>query len=349
MRARLLLAGALVAVLVVGGLVVWRVTDRGTEFARAVSLAPAGSVRLGWTDWAAVRTEVGLADGAQTSPAALDRLLTEAYDRDLSSASALGTSAETLQDSLGISPATLDWELYAQSPDGAALVLKVPDSLSFADLADGLERLGFARPDDSDGTWRGGPDVLAGVDGELTPELQYWTLLEDEGVVVTSDAAAYVATAAEAVTGDGERVDGLDDVVDPLGAPVSGLVYTGGYACEHLAMAQADATDQATADQLVVAAGTVSPLTGLALAARPGGRVLVTMSFESDDQARANADSRSVLATGPAIGQGGRFGDRFTLDSATADESVVTLRLTPVEGAYVLSDLSSGPVLFATC
>jgi len=28
---------------------------------------------------------------------------------------------------------------------------------------------------------------------------------------------------------------------------------------------------------------------------------------------------------------------------------VVTMHLEPVEGAYVLSDLSSGPLLFATC
>ena len=49
------------------------------------------------------------------------------------------------------------------------------------------------------------------------------------------------------------------------------------------------------------------------------------------------------------MGQGGDFTDRFTLRSARADGSVVTLELRPVKGQYVLSDLSSGPVLFATC
>ena len=33
----------------------------------------------------------------------------------------------------------------------------------------------------------------------------------------------------------------------------------------------------------------------------------------------------------------------------TAEGSVVEMELDPVEGSYVLSDLSSGPVLFATC
>lgn len=352
MRARLLLVGALVVALVAAlaalGVVWWRATH-GSEFARAVSLAPAGTARVGWTDWAGVRAQLGLADGSAGSPAALERLLDDAYERDLSSASALGTSAATLQSSLGLSPANLEWELFSQSADGAALVLKVPDSLPFADLADRLDGLGFTRPDEDSGTWQGGPDVVASVEGDLTPELQYWRLLEDDGIVVTSDTAAYAETAAAAVTGDGDRVDGLDDVVDPLGEPVTGLVYTGGYACEHLAMAQADEADQATADKLVSEAGTVSPLTGLALAADGDGLVLVTMSFEDEDQARANADSRSALASGPAVGQGGQFADRFALDSTTADARVVTMRLTPVAGAYVLSDLSSGPVLFATC
>ena len=145
--------------------------------------------------------------------------------------------------------------------------------------------------------------------------------------MVTSDTAAYAETAATAVTGDGARVEGLDDVVEPQREPPTGLVYTGAYACEHLAMAQADEGDQSRADELVARAGPVSPLAGLALATRAGSEVLVTMSFETDDQAQANADSRSVLASGPAVGQGGDFTDRFTLESATAERRVVTMRL----------------------
>ena len=38
-----------------------------------------------------------------------------------------------------------------------------------------------------------------------------------------------------------------------------------------------------------------------------------------------------------------------TVDRVTAEGSLVTLALDPVPGEYVLSDLSSGPVLFATC
>jgi hypothetical protein len=73
------------------------------------------------------------------------------------------------------------------------------------------------------------------------------------------------------------------------------------------------------------------------------------MSFENDDQARTNADSRAVLAGGPAPGQGGDFSSRFRLGTVSADGAVVTMELEPAAGEYVLSDLTSGPVLFATC
>ena len=58
---------------------------------------------------------------------------------------------------------------------------------------------------------------------------------------------------------------------------------------------------------------------------------------------------RSKLAAGPAPGQGGSFPERFSLGKVVASGRVVTMALKPVEGSFVLSDLSSGPVLFATC
>lgn len=66
-----------------------------------------------------------------------------------------------------------------------------------------------------------------------------------------------------------------------------------------------------------------------------------------------DADRRLLLASdgaaGPAPGQGGEFADRFALGEVTASGNVVTMPLSPTEGSYVLSDLSTGPVLFATC
>jgi hypothetical protein len=343
-------AGVAVVVLaLVATGVVWWLGARGTELEKAVAMAPAGSQRLSWTDWAAVRERLGSSPGSDPSAEQLQQLMDDGYDADLTSTSALLASAETLRSQLGFSPATLEWELFTQSERGAADYLRFPDDADLDALGDKLEALGFTRPDEEDGVWRGGTDVLARVDGTLTPELGFFAIDADRHLVVTSDTADYLAVAMDTVAGDADPVDGLDDVVSGSGEPLTAAVYAGAYACSALAMSSADQADQARAEQLVEDAGEVNPVTGFAMSVQPGGDVRVVLGFESEDQARTNADSRSVLARGPAPGQGGDFTDRFTVRSVTADGDVVTLDLDPLEGQYVVSDLSSGPVLFATC
>lgn len=327
----------------------WWQHDQRTDLARAASFAPASTQRLSWTDWQAVRRTVGADLDARPSTGEVTTFLDEAFARDLSTSSALVESAATLNEEFRFSPATLDWELLAQGPDGAVDILGFPDGADFEALADTLESLGFTRPDDADGVWLGGPDVLARVGPNLTPELQFFALLPDLGVVITSDTQGYLADAIDVATGEADHLTSVDDVVDAAAAPLVAAVFTGAYACEHLAMAAADESDQAQADELVRLAGGVHPMTGFAMATQPGGTITVNLSFEDDETARRDADARADLARGPAPGQGGDFTDRFEVLSSTADESVMKLELEPVEGQYVLSDLSSGPVLFATC
>ena len=184
---------------------------------------------------------------------------------------------------------------------------------------------------------------------DLTPELSYVAVDSDDSLVLASDSAAYLSVALQAVHGDGPRATGLGAVVDDAGEPLSSAVYTGDYACGALAMAHAGAADQAEGRRLLAAAGEVNPYSAFAMSDEPDGSVRVAFAFESSDVARTNADTRAALAQGPAPGQGGSFADRFAVDAVTADGSLVVLRLTPRAGAYVLSDLSTGPVLFATC
>lgn len=330
----LLAAAALVAA------VRWR--DR-TELQQAAGYAPGDAERLSWTDWAGVREAVGTDE--------LGKLLDRGFDRDLTSTSALVQSGPELEDRFGFSPATVDWELFAQSEQGAVVILRLPDGTDFDDLADGLERSGFQRPGDGDtdgAVWEGGSELLAEIGSTLTPELQYVALDADERLVLTSDTRAYLEHAVDAL-GDGELPDGMTEVVEASDDALSAAVYDGPYTCAALAMSHADRADQAEAERLVADAGEVNPVTGFAMSAQPGGQVRVAMSFEGEDQARTNAETRAVLAGGPAPGQGGDFTDRFSVESATADGDVVTLDLAPAEGSYVLSDLSTGPVLFATC
>lgn len=314
----------------------------------AASFAPADAERLLWTDWAAVRSEVDADVSASSSASAVSDFLDDAYDRDLTSASALVESAPALQAHFGFSPASVSWELFSQSEDGAVVILRLPDSISLDDVGDRLAASGFTRPATADGVWEGGQQLLPGIAADLTPELQYVALDADHHLVLTSDQSPYLARVVSSL-GDAALPAPVSEVVSASGSPLSAVVYDSDYVCSALAMAHADRDDQAAADRLVADAGEVDPLTAYAMSLQPSGEVRVAMGFASDAQARDNADSRAALAAGPAPGQGGSFRDRFSVTSATASGRLVTLSLHPRAGTYVLSDLSSGPVLFATC
>ena len=350
MRRRLWVAGAvLVAIaLVVGGLLWWRGHDDRTSFAWAVGHAPAGTQRASWTDWAAVRAHEGEHLSTSSSTGDLRRFLRKAFDDDLSSASALNGSASVLQQRFGFSPASVEWELFSQSEQGAVVMLRLP-AADLESVPDHLRALGYQEPSDAAGVWNGGSDLVAGLSADLTPELSYVAVDSDDSLVLASDSAAYLSVALQAVHGGGPRATGLGAVVDDAGEPLSSAVYSGDYACGALAMAHAGATDQAEGRRLLAAAGEVNPYSAFAMSDEPDGSVRVAFAFESSEVARENADARAVLAQGPAPGQGGSFADRFAVDAVTADGSLVVMRLTPRAGAYVLSDLSTGPVLFATC
>lgn len=347
-------AGGVAALLVVAAVVLgvrWWQSSQTADFERAVGLAPADAQRLTFTDWAGVRRELKADLDADSSRTEVADFLADAFDADLSPMSALVASAETLHEEYGFSPATLDWELLSQSEAGAAVIMRLPDDTDVAALEDRLAELGYQRPEDDTGVWLGGTDLVARI-GTLTPELQFLAVDAAQRLVVASDTEAYAELAMRTVAGDAAPVSGLEPVVDAVGAeaePLAAAVFDGPQVCSALAMTSADPTDQDEAGELVAAAGEVNPLTGFAMAVEPSLDVRVAMSFENDDQARTNADSRSTLASGPAPGQGGDFTDRFRLGEVTAEDGVVSMALRPRPGQYLLSDLTSGPVLFATC
>ena len=343
--ARVVLATVVVVAVAAGAFVAWLTLAPATPLARAMELVPADATRLTWTDWDGVRRELAAGVGADSTAEDVDDFVAEAFAADLSAMSALGTSAGVMQEELGFSPATVSWELFAQSEAGAVEVLGVEDGVDLDAVADHLADLGWTRPEEDDGVWVGGPDVLAGTGSMLTPELQHVALLADEGLVLTSDQAPFLEQVLEDEGGPEE----LTELAGALEEPLAAAVYDGAYACEHLAMSQADDDAQAEADQLVDAAGEVHPLTGFAMGVLPGGDVRAVMQVEDADDATGDAEARARLAAGPAPGQGGDFTDRFSVERAGSEGREVVLDLRPVGGSYVLSDLTSGPVLFATC
>jgi hypothetical protein len=347
-RLWIVVAAVVALVVVTGGYLWWQRGDE-TSFAWAVGHAPAGSQRLSWTDWAAIRAHEGVRLSERSSSAELRRFLDAAYDEDLSSTSALVTSAPVLQQRFGFSPASADWELFSQAVQGAVVMVHVTDAVDLDEVADHLRARGYQEPAAEDGVWQGGDNLVASVSASLSGELQYIALDRENSLVLASDTSSYLAVAMAALRGDSARAAGLDDVVDDAGSPLSSSVYAGDYACGALAMAQAGRTDRAQAEQLTSAAGEVNPYSAFAMSDEPDGTVRVGFEFADDTMARTNADTRATLARGPAPGQGGTFGDRFRVTSVTAHGSLVVMQLAPRPGASVMSDLSTGPVLFATC
>ena len=356
-RRRLAVVGgaALVLVLLTAAAVVglrWWQRSHRTDLEKALAYAPADTARYSWTDWAGVRRELGADLDDRSSAKDVEQFLFDGFDADLTSGSAMVDSATALQQAFGFSPADVDWELLAQSDTGSVLIAGLPDSLDLDALGDGFEALGYERPDKDDGVWDGGEELVARISGDigssLSPQFQYLAIDADRHLLLASDSGPYLRDAIGDMDDD-LADEGLRDVAATVAEPLSAAVYTGDFACKSLAMAQADEDDQSTGDQLIAQAGRVDPMTGFAMAVEPDQQVTVAMAFETDDQARRNADSRAILAAGPAPGQGGDFSERFTLGPVTADGSVVRMELKPVDDNPVLSDLATGPVLFATC
>ena len=178
-------AAALAAVVLVLAVAVaaWRGAAR-TPLQSATRMLPADTLRGSWTDWAGVRREVGATLDSSSSGEEVQAFLDRAFEAELTGSSALPGSAVTMQDEMGFSPATAEWELFAQSRAGAAVLLRLQ---SLDGVGERLRDLGYTEPAEETGVWRGGPDLLASIDGTLTPELQYVALVESENLVVTSD------------------------------------------------------------------------------------------------------------------------------------------------------------------
>lgn len=352
-RAAVVAAAAVVLVLLVAaGFVAWRALDSSSDYEAAMATLPDTTLRATYTDWTGVRAAAdgeGLDAGARDDEVA--EFLDRAFERDLVSTSAIGDSTLAMRDRYGVSPLDASWEALGQSPSGQVVVLKVGDDVDLGGVEQRLRSLGYETPDGgvgTGGTWAGSPDLVAALDPGLTPVFQNLAVLEDERLLLLSDRAEAVSAAVEVVRGDAPALD-EPDLAAAAEEPVTAVLWGSDFACEDLAMASADEEDQRVADQLVQEAGGVSPVTGLVVAMQDDGSLRVALEFETEEQASANLQPRVDLAAGDAPGQGGSFADRFTVTNGSADGETVLLELDPRGAEFVFSDLTSGPVLFATC
>jgi hypothetical protein len=353
------IAGVLVVVTAVGGWLGWRVLQR-TDYEDALAMMPRSTLRATYTDWAAVRR---LADGPSSSSSAgsgeIDEFLSRAYDQELTTTSAVVDATAALDEHYGFSPIDATWESYAQSRKGAVVAMRLPDNVDLTSVEDRLDKLGYQAPADgpgSGGVWAGTDELVVTIDAALTPVFTNLVVLPEEGLVLLSDDAGYLSDAAEVATGESDGLRAQDGVPalasaasDP-GRPVTAVLFADDFACEALSMGSTDEEDQARADELVEGAGGVSPVAGLVVAMYDDRSLVVGMHFESSSQASKNLRSRAELAVGEAVGQGGEYPERFRVVEARSDGEEVVMDLEPVDEALpVFSDLTQGPVLFATC
>jgi hypothetical protein len=350
------LATALVAVVAVGAWLGWRALTR-TSYEQAVAWMPASTLRATYTDWESVRSQADGSDlDASSTTRDVSNFLSRAYDLDLTSTSAVVDSTYAMNRRYGFSPLDASWEMYGQSREGAVVLLQFDDSVDLDGVERNLRRLGYAAPSGGAGSgevWQGSADLVAGIDPTLTPVMQNVVVLPDEDVVLLSDNASYASSSAAVVAGDQEGLDSVEGVASLASAadePASSVLFASDFACEALSMGSADEEDQAVADDLIASAGGISPLAGVVVAMQPDRSMVVGMHFESDDQASDDLRPRVELASGEAVGQGGMFSERFRIVEAAADGNEIVMDLEPAaDDLPLLSDLTQGPLLFASC
>jgi hypothetical protein len=348
-------AGLLVVVLL-AAVVTWRLLGATSTYQQAIDTLPESTLRATYTDWTHVLSSArGSSLGSRSSKPQVESFLRRAYDLDLTAGSAVADSTYALQQKLGFSPLDAAWEAFGQGKEGQVDVLRLRDGVDLGGIEDTLRKLGYQAPKTGTGkggTWVGGGDLVAQIDSELTPVQNNVAVLADDHLVLMSDNAAYLSAATAVAKGDADSMAeaaGADSLAGAAGDPVVATQWASTFACEDLSMGQADDEDQQEGERLVEKAGDISPVEGVLMAQQADRSLVFGLHFETEDQASRNLQTRVDLASGPAPGQGGTFPERFTITSGATDGQNVVISARPKSRTTLLSDISSGPVLFATC
>ena len=353
---------ALVTLLVTvgAGVALSRVERGAPTVPTALASMPAETLTASVTDWSRVRALLD-AGGGSGDAADADALLDRAYETDASAVSVLGDRAPVMERAYGWSVLDAEWEALAQSRQGAAVIVQMPPGYDLDTVREKLGELGYLEPFESDGVWRGGADLLAGIDSTLTPLMGHAVVLDDSNRVVFSDRAVYAERTARVIggsVGSLAQTEAAGAVADAMQGAVAGVVHTGQQGCAVMGFERASGGDRELARQRVASVGGVTPYSAVGLALTPGAdgrmsRPPLTVAMHFDDTGAAveeEAQRRAALAVGEAPGQGGTYGERFAVSSAQQRGGDVVLRLRPREiDAQLLSDLNAGELLFAGC
>lgn len=353
------MATAVIAVVVVAlitavGYVVWnKFQEPASPVEQGLTAMPEKTLIASFTDWSAARTDLAADIASDSSIRTKRSFYDSAYDKDYAVGSVLSTFDAVMTSKYGWSVLDTDWEMYGQARAGAVEVLKVSDGFDFGAADDALSKLGYPAAD-GNGIRAAGPDVVAAISPGLTPQLGYLALLPDEKLIVTSDSSRYTTLTLDVIRGDRDSLydmEGVQPLAEGLADDtVVAVLELGNRACVGSGFGTAAASDRKLARQRIAEVGGIHPLTGLGLATDPDGVLTVAMQFADGDQATADLKPRQRLARGEAPDQGGTFDERFKLAVADVQDATLVLALKPsVRDAQLLSDLSRGGLLFASC
>ncbi len=355
MRSSRVIAVALVVVVLTlgAGLVASRILHHDSRVESALRTLPAQTLVANFTDWASIRSALG-PDLSSAAPAGeRARLFTRAYDRDFTTASVLGVFDPEMADTFGWTVLDSTWEMYGQSRDGSVAVLRMPAGFDFGAADRALTTLGYVAA--AGGVRVADASTLSAIAPDLTPQLTAIAMLPDDGLIVTSDAAAYTRLTVDTIHGSATSLYDGDHGVRAMSAAltdtsVSALLDVGSYSCTAAGFSGADAVQRELARQRIRQAGGVSETDGLTLSVDAARSLTVVMNFASADQATEELAPRQELARGVAPDQGGTFDERFSIASADTVGSDLVLVLDPrTPDTQLLRDLGRGGLLFASC
>ncbi len=354
------LAVAVTVVAVAAGVVVSRTQpDLRPALAQALADVPAATLTANFTDWSQVRGLLGSDVTSRSRAPDQAGMLRRAYDTDLSSVSSLSDSAVAMARPFGWSVLDASWEMFAKSRAGSVTVVSLDRSSNMSAIVGSLRTLGYRSPSanpDNGGVWTGGVGLLARISDTLSPQLGSVAVLSSRHLLVVSDDAAYAERTVRVMTAGSSSLAGSASAVAtsvPMYGDAVAVVHRDQRGCQVTSLRAASVQDRRAGALREGRAGGVKPFTGLGFGLRrTGGRVdlQVVMRFGSVADAVGQQRVRSRLLTGQAFGQGGTFDERFTPVTTSVAGVDLVFDLRPRAGnPMLLSDLGTGPLLFADC
>ncbi len=354
MRLRFVLSWVLAPLLVIGVALAggyWvsgRVGDTRSSLTSALDSVPADTLVAGFTDWANIRERLDVGDASTASGRAT--LNDDAALRDLSTRSVIGRFVEEMHTSFGWSVANLDWEVFGQAADGAAMVGRFDSSVSLADVRGALRKLGYI----ADGrVWSSSKSTP--TTGDLSSALASIAIVPGKRLVVAADRRSYVMTVLRTIDRDAPSllsVSAASEVAEALAGSDAALIQSGPFACSGATLERQSADVQAQATAAIARAGNLADFTfagrGLTDISTHKQQLKFAMGFDSPSQAAAQLTTRKALARGAFIGGSGRVEDSLQLTGTRVEGSTAVLRFDhdPVSATYMGG---LGPIVFASC